>query len=248
MDGGCYGAEGARSHMRTCRTRGFTLIEILVVIVVIAVLASLVAPNVFTHVGEAKNVTAGSQIEMLGAALDAYRLDNGRYPTTAQGLAALWQAPAQDPRPASWNGPYDPMHFQIRPPPRREGPAEKALWALNNLFGLKPQINAGYRTAADQQDERNRRRRGENRNQVAGKISDHQLGNSVDLQPGMWLNTSSGIFPAVVELMKAYGFEWQGPGDPPHFYHRGSLSPAERQSLAKRIENFYKRCINPNAF
>src|SRR5919197_5302591 len=106
MDGGCYGAEGARSHMRTCRTRGFTLIEILVVIVVIAVLASLVAPNVFTHVGEAKNVTAGSQIEMLGAALDAYRLDNGRYPTTAQGLAALWQAPAQDPRPASWNGPY----------------------------------------------------------------------------------------------------------------------------------------------
>jgi general secretion pathway protein G len=52
--------------------------------VVIAVLASLVAPNVFTHVGEAKHVTARSQIEILGAALDAYRLDNGRYPTTAQ--------------------------------------------------------------------------------------------------------------------------------------------------------------------
>lgn len=85
---------------------GFTLIEILVVIVVIAVLASLVAPNVFTHVGEAKNVTARSQIEMLGAALDAYRLDNGRYPTTAQGLAALWQSPTQDPRPSSWKGPY----------------------------------------------------------------------------------------------------------------------------------------------
>ena len=50
--------------------RGFTLIEILVVIVVIAVLASLVAPNVFKHVGEAKNVTARSQIEKLGAALD----------------------------------------------------------------------------------------------------------------------------------------------------------------------------------
>ena len=93
--------------MATCRLcRGFTLIEILVVIVVIAVLASLVAPNVFTHVGEAKNVTARSQIEMLGAALDAYRLDNGRYPSTAQGLAALWQAPAQDPRPTSWKGPY----------------------------------------------------------------------------------------------------------------------------------------------
>ena len=85
---------------------GFTLIEILVVIVVIAVLAGMVAPNVFKHVGEAKNVTAHSQIEMLGAALDSYRLDNGRYPTTAQGLAALWSAPSQDPRPAGWRGPY----------------------------------------------------------------------------------------------------------------------------------------------
>jgi general secretion pathway protein G len=85
---------------------GFTLIEILVVIVVIAVLAGMVAPNVFKHVGEAKNVTARSQIEMLGAALDAYRLDNGRYPTTSQGLAALWQAPTDEGRPVAWRGPY----------------------------------------------------------------------------------------------------------------------------------------------
>ena len=91
---------------QTARLQGFTLIEILVVIVVIAVLATLVAPNVFRHVAEAKDVTARSQIEMLGAALDAYRLDNGRYPTTAQGLAALWQAPVQDTRPTSWKGPY----------------------------------------------------------------------------------------------------------------------------------------------
>src|SRR3989304_6006349 len=59
---------------------GFTLIEILVVIVVIAILATLVAPNVFRHVGSAKDATGRSQIEMFGAALDAYRLDNGRYP------------------------------------------------------------------------------------------------------------------------------------------------------------------------
>lgn len=85
---------------------GFTLIEILVVIVVIAILATLVAPNVFRHVGTAKDATARSQIEMLGAALDAYRLDNGRYPTTEQGLGALWQAPSSDPRPSSWRGPY----------------------------------------------------------------------------------------------------------------------------------------------
>ncbi|HEV8714414.1 MAG TPA: type II secretion system major pseudopilin GspG, partial [Candidatus Binatia bacterium] len=72
---------------------GFTLIELLVVIVVIGVLATLVAPNVFRHITAAKETTARSQIEMLGAALDAYRLDNGRYPTSEQGLAALWNAP-----------------------------------------------------------------------------------------------------------------------------------------------------------
>src|SRR6266705_2689722 len=85
---------------------GFTLIEILVVIVVIAVLASLVAPNVFQHVAEAKDTAARSQIEMLGAALDAYRLDNGRYPTTEQGLAGLWSEPRADPQPRNWRGPY----------------------------------------------------------------------------------------------------------------------------------------------
>ena len=88
------------------RRAGFTLIEILVVIVVIAVLATLVAPNVFQHVAEAKDAAARSQIEMLGATLDAYRLDNGRYPTTDQGLAALWREPASDPRPRNWRGPY----------------------------------------------------------------------------------------------------------------------------------------------
>ena len=86
--------------------RGFTLIELLVVIVVLGVLATLVAPNVFRHVGTAKEATARAQIEMLGAALDAFRLDTGRYPTTEQGLAALWQEPAGNPRPVNWRGPY----------------------------------------------------------------------------------------------------------------------------------------------
>ncbi len=86
-------------------TRGFTLIEILVVIVVIAILATLVAPNIFQHVGAAKSATATSQIEMLGTALDAYRLDNGQYPSTQQGLSALWEMPTVDP-PTNWRGPY----------------------------------------------------------------------------------------------------------------------------------------------
>ena len=88
------------------RPSGFTLIEMLVVIVVLAVLATLVAPNVFRHVGSARDATARSQIEMFGAALDAYRLDNGRYPTTEQGLAALWLEPTTEPRPRNWRGPY----------------------------------------------------------------------------------------------------------------------------------------------
>lgn len=87
-------------------TSGFTLIEILVVLVVLAILASLVAPNVFRNVDTAKDSTARTQIEMLGAALDAYRLDNGRYPTTEQGLAALWTQPNSEPRPLNWKGPY----------------------------------------------------------------------------------------------------------------------------------------------
>jgi general secretion pathway protein G len=85
---------------------GFTLIEILVVIAVISLLAALVAPNVLRHVGTAKDAAARSQMEMLGAALDAYRLDNGRYPSTAQGLESLWAEPTVNPRPTNWRGPY----------------------------------------------------------------------------------------------------------------------------------------------
>jgi general secretion pathway protein G len=94
---------------RLSRTRllraGFTLIEVMVVIVVIAILATLVAPNVFRHVGSAKDATTRSQIEMLGAALDAYRLDVGRYPSTAEGLDALWTQPSDLPA-GVWRGPY----------------------------------------------------------------------------------------------------------------------------------------------
>ena len=85
---------------------GFTLIEILVVITVIAILASLVSPMVFRNVGDAKASAARAQIEILGLALDAYRLDNDYYPSTAQGLAALTQPPAGEPAARNWRGPY----------------------------------------------------------------------------------------------------------------------------------------------
>ena len=86
--------------------RGFTLIEILVVITVIAILASLVTPMVFRNVGDAKTSAARAQVEILGLALDAYRLDNDYYPSTAQGLEALRLIPAGEPAARNWRGPY----------------------------------------------------------------------------------------------------------------------------------------------
>ncbi len=84
---------------------GFTLIEILVVIAVIAILASLVSPMVFGHVSDAKVTAARSQIEIFAVALDSYRLDNDRYPSTALGLQSLRLNPSTEDAPG-WRGPY----------------------------------------------------------------------------------------------------------------------------------------------
>ncbi len=84
------------------RTRGFTLIEILVVITVIAILAGLVGPMVFRNVGDAKVSAARAQIELFALALDQYRLDNDLYPGTTQGLAALRERPSGEPQARNW--------------------------------------------------------------------------------------------------------------------------------------------------
>ena len=86
--------------------RGFTLIEVLVVIIVLGMLAALVGPRILGRVSEAKSATARTQIELLGLGLDSYRLDNGAYPTTEQGLAALNEMPIREPLPFNWRGPY----------------------------------------------------------------------------------------------------------------------------------------------
>jgi general secretion pathway protein G len=93
-------------HSTTPARSGFTLIEMLVVIIVIGLLAGLVGPRILGRVSEAKTATARTQVELLGLALDNYRLDNGSYPTTEQGLAALQEKPTREPAATNWRGPY----------------------------------------------------------------------------------------------------------------------------------------------
>ena len=88
------------------RRSGFTLLELVVVIIVLGLLAGLVAPQIIGRLSDAKSTTARTQIELLSVALDGYRLDNGGYPTTEQGLAALRDKPTRPPVPSNWRGPY----------------------------------------------------------------------------------------------------------------------------------------------
>jgi general secretion pathway protein G len=82
------------------RESGFTLIEIMVVLVIIAILSALIAPQILGRVDEARVTAAQQDIRTLGTALDFYRMDNFRYPTTDQGLKALVEKP--DPPPPNW--------------------------------------------------------------------------------------------------------------------------------------------------
>ena len=84
-------------------SRGFTLLELLVVIVIIGLLAGYVAPRYFSQVGKSEVQIARAQIDSLEKALDQYRLDISRYPSTEQGLDALTTKPANE---ARWQGPY----------------------------------------------------------------------------------------------------------------------------------------------
>lgn len=85
------------------RQGGFTLIEIMVVVVILGILAALVVPQVMSRPDQAKVTVAQTDITAIGAALDMYKLDNGAYPSTQQGLEALVKKPAGNPQPKNWN-------------------------------------------------------------------------------------------------------------------------------------------------
>lgn len=127
---------------RLRRSRGFTLIELLVVLVILGLLPGLVGPQVMKYLGGANTKTAKLQIEDFSTALDAFRLDMGRYPNTAEGLNALIAAPGSASR---WNGPYlrkniipkDPWghDYQYRAPGQHGGAFDLYSLGADNAEG-----------------------------------------------------------------------------------------------------------------
>ena len=85
------------------RSRGFTLIEIMVVMVILGLLVALVAPNIMGRGDEARVTAAEAQLRNISSALDLYRLDNSHYPSTEQGLEGLVEKPSGSPEPSNWN-------------------------------------------------------------------------------------------------------------------------------------------------
>ena len=92
------------------RTAGFTLLELLVVMVIIGLLAGYVGPRYFAQIGKSEVKAARAQIDAFEKALDQYRLDVGRYPSSEQSLEALVTKPDNEPK---WQGPY----LKKKPPP-----------------------------------------------------------------------------------------------------------------------------------
>ncbi len=119
--------------MKKKNNKGFTLIELLVVMIIIGLLASLVAPKLFNKLESSKRKTAKAQIQMIETALDAFRLDVGRYPTTQEGLKVLWKNPGNIKK---WDGPYLPKPVKEDPwgnPYIYKSPGEHGPYDLYSL-------------------------------------------------------------------------------------------------------------------
>ncbi len=88
------------------RTSAFTLVHLLIIITVVVILAAVAAPRLLKQQEKARRTEATDDIDKLGLALDRYANNNGTYPSTEQGLKALWEKPIISPIPGNWLGPY----------------------------------------------------------------------------------------------------------------------------------------------
>lgn len=114
-------------------SRGFTLIELMVVIVILGILAGLIIPRIMGRPEEAKQLKAKIQIESLETALKLYKLDNGAYPDTEQGLLALIEKPETGKVPKNWReGGY-----------LEKGRLPKDPWG-NDFIYLSPGVHGDY--------------------------------------------------------------------------------------------------------
>jgi len=118
---------------RKIDSRGFTLIELMVVIVILGILAGLIVPRIMDKPDEARQLKAKIQIESLASALQFYKLDNGTYPGTEQGLQALTEAPETGNTPKNWKkGGY-----------LEKGKVPKDPWG-NDFVYLSPGVNGEF--------------------------------------------------------------------------------------------------------
>ncbi len=118
---------------RQTRQAGFTLLELLVVIVIIGLLASYVGPKYFSQIGKSEVTLARAQMGAFEKALDTYRVDVGRYPSTEEGLQALMEKPANANK---WNGPYLKKDIPLDPwgnPYQYHAPGKKSDFELISL-------------------------------------------------------------------------------------------------------------------
>ena len=120
--------------MKTIKqTRGFTLIELMVVIVILGILAGLIVPRIMGRPEEAKQLKAKLTIESLETSLRLYKLDVGAYPSTEQGLAALTTAPGTGSTANNWReGGYI-----------EKGKVPKDPWG-NDFIYLSPGVHGDY--------------------------------------------------------------------------------------------------------
>ncbi len=123
----------SKFSLKNSDCRGFTLIELMVVIVILGILAGLIIPRIMGRPEEAKRLKANLQIESLETALKLYKLDNGMYPDTEQGLQALVEEPEAGTLPKNWRkGGY-----------LEKGRVPKDPWG-NEFVYLSPGVHGEY--------------------------------------------------------------------------------------------------------